>query len=142
MSYTKSRKIFTALLVLYLGLIAYLCFGKFSSDTQIEPSFFGIPTDKIVHFCMFLPFPILAWGTFRGIAKKPLHSLLLTIVLFISGCIIAGGTELGQGLTEYRFADSADFLADGLGLAVGAICALILDLRAAFKKQEPRINTK
>ena len=57
---------------------------------------------------MFLPFPIIA--------------------------VIAGGTELGQGLTDYRSADPKDFLADGIGLAVGAIVALILDLRAAFRK--------
>ena len=59
---------------------------------------------------------------------------MLVIGLFLVGCMIAAGTELGQGLTDYRTADPKDFLADGIGLAVGAIVALILDLRAAFRK--------
>ena len=84
---------------------------------------------------MFLPFPVIARGLFIGVTKKPLHSLLLVLGLFVIGCIIAAGTELGQGLTDYRTADPNDFLADGIGLATGSIIALILDLRAAFRKQ-------
>lgn len=124
------------LLVLYLGAVAWLCFGSFDNAPQVSPSFFGIPTDKIVHFSMFLPFPVIARGVVIGMTKKPLHSFLLVLVLFVIGCIIAAGTELGQGLTDYRSADSKDFLADGIGLATGSIIALVLDLRAAFVKKK------
>lgn len=85
---------------------------------------------------MFLPFPIIARGIFIGVTKKPLHSLFMVVGLFVIGCAIAAGTELGQGMTDYRSADPKDFLADGIGLAVGSIIALILDLRAAFIKKQ------
>lgn len=134
MTNSKIRKFYVVLLVLYLAAVAWLCFGCFDNAPSIQESFLGIPTDKLVHFSMFLPFPIIARGLFIGITKKPIHSLLLILGLFLVGCVIAGGTELGQGLTDYRSADPKDFLADGIGLAVGAIVALILDLRAAFRK--------
>lgn len=130
------RGLFVALLVLYLATVAWLCFGSFDNAPSIKPDFLGIPTDKIVHFCMFLPFPIIAWKVIPGTTKKPWHSLVLAIGLFLIGCVIAAGTELGQGLTDYRSADPKDFLADGLGLATGAVTALILDLRAAFRKND------
>ena len=136
MDASKIKKIYIVLLVLYLATVAWLCFGTFDNTPSISPEFLGIPTDKIVHFCMFLPFPIIARGLFPGKTKKPWHSLLLVLGLFITGCLIAAGTELGQGLTDYRAADPKDFLADGIVLAVGAVIALILDLRAAFRKSK------
>lgn len=135
MTNSKIRKLYVVLLILYLGAVAWLCFGSFDNAPSIKESFLGIPTDKLIHFSMFLPFPVIARGLFIGVTKKPLHSLLLVLGLFVIGCIIAAVTELGQGLTDYRTADPNDFLADGIGLATGSIIALILDLRAAFRKQ-------
>ena len=48
------------LFLLYLGAIALLCFMHVDKLPDVQKFIFGIPTDKIVHFGMFLPFPILA----------------------------------------------------------------------------------
>ena len=134
MTAKSKRWLFSAVMLIYLAVVAWLCFGNFSNVPSISESFLGLPMDKVVHFCMFLPFPIIGRGLFIGKTKKPMHSLILVLLLFLAGCLLAAGTELGQGLTDYRSADSADFFADGVGLGIGSIIALILDLRAAFRK--------
>ena len=59
---TKALKItFRVAFYLYLIAIAVLCFGKFSDLPSVSNTILGIPTDKVVHFVMFFPFPILAF---------------------------------------------------------------------------------
>ena len=87
--------------------------------------------DKIVHFCMFAPYPELAFQTFHvkdGIWRE----LALLAVLAVTGLAVALGTEQLQGMTGYRSYEIADFYADSIGLATGA--ALIL-IRIAFRKR-------
>ena len=61
----RKRRIFARILfLLYLVAICILCFGKFSGSSDFPTSLLGIPSDKIVHFLMFLPFPILAFFAF------------------------------------------------------------------------------
>ena len=50
--------------LLYLAVLMYLCFGKFQGIPQAPHGFFGIEGDKVVHFLMFLPFPILSYFAF------------------------------------------------------------------------------
>ena len=88
------RWIFRILLVLYLCAVAWLCFGHFSNIPNIKMSYWGIPTDKIVHFLMFFPFPLLAFGGFDKYTTKPWHSFLFVAVLFGIGCLLAGATEI------------------------------------------------
>ena len=134
---TSTKTILSRILfVLYLAAIAFLCFMRVDKLPEIQHEIFGLPADKIAHFLMFLPFPIIARCLFIGKTKKPFHSLLLALGLFLAGCIIAAGTEIGQGMTDYRTADPNDFLSDGIGLGLGAIIALIFDLRAAFEKTQ------
>ena len=47
-------------MLLYVVAVAYLCFANFHKLPEVPKTFLGIPMDKIVHFCMFFPFPILA----------------------------------------------------------------------------------
>lgn len=116
----------------YIITLGVLCFIRLDGMPEVSADIFGIPTDKVVHFIMFFPFPLLALASFGKITRKPWHSFAFTLVVFATGCIIAIGTEIGQGLTSYRSADPADFMADGIALAISSILVLIIDLRKQF----------
>ena len=118
------------LLILYLIAVFWLCFGQFDSMPDVKRYFLGIPTDKIVHFLMFLPFPILAYLAFDRYSEKFWPAVGWTAVAFLAGILLAGGTEVGQAcLTSYRSGDPNDFRADLLALGVGTLFIFILDLR-------------
>ena len=54
---------------LYLVAVAVLCFARFPESEDVPKSLLGIPMDKIVHFLMFFPFPVLtylAFDRYRG----------------------------------------------------------------------------
>lgn len=130
---TIKKKLFPWLLmVLYLAAVAYLCFGKFDNLSGVPHSIWGIATDKLVHFAMFFPFPVLLywcvdWGT-----KNVMGSMLMAAGIFTLGCLIAMGSELGQSLTTWRSADPKDFQADALALAISAMAAFFIDI---FRKR-------
>jgi VanZ family protein len=129
----RRTTLFRLLTVLYLAAIAVLCFAKFSSMPSVPGSFLGIPTDKIVHFLMFLPFPVLALLSFK--LKRPaiLKLILIIVLLFIIGCLIAWGTECVQGMLRYRDMDPVDFKADSLGLFTGSILSFLIFVFAVKK---------
>ena len=122
----RRTTLFRLLTLLYLAAVAVLCFAKFSSLSSVPGSFLGIPTDKIVHFLMFLPFPVLALLSFE--LKKPhlFKLVLIVVLLFITGCLLAWATEYVQGLLPYRDMDPKDFRADSLGLLVGSVVSFLL----------------
>ena len=125
----KQRTLARILFVLYLIAVAWLCFGKFDSTHDVPRSFLGIPTDKVVHFLMFLPFPILAYLAFGRHREKWWSSVLWIFAAFLIGALLAGGTEIGQAsLTTYRSGDPTDFLADLIALATGSVIVLAIDL--------------
>ena len=113
--------IFLILFLLYLGLVLFCCFGSFQSLPNVQNEFFGIPTDKLVHFVMFLPFVFLCYLSFDHLARKPLHAFLLVTACLLAGALMAVATEDGQSLTSYRTGDMMDFVADAAGLAVSTI---------------------
>ena len=118
------------LLVLYLIAIVWLCFGQFDSMPDVKRYYWGIPTDKIVHFLMFLPFPILVYFAFDRYAEKFWPAVRWTAVAFLAGILLAAGTEVGQAcLTSYRSGDPNDFRADLIALGVSTLIVFILDLR-------------
>lgn len=129
----RRTTLFRLLTLLYLAAVAVLCFAKFSSLSSVPGSFLGIPTDKIVHFLMFLPFPVLALLSFE--LKKPhlLKLVLIVVFLFIMGCLIAWATEYVQGLLPYRDMDPVDFRADRLGLLCGSVISFLLFVFAVRK---------
>ena len=124
----KTPKLFRILLVLYLAGLSYLCLGHFSAPPSIAKTFLGIDLDKIAHFLMFLPFPLLAAGAFGRPARSVPRRILRILGIFLAGCLLAAATETAQSLTTWRSADPADFRADGIGLAVSTLLLLILSL--------------
>ncbi len=129
------------LFLAYLGAVAYCCFGHFSDLPEISvDKFLGIPMDKIVHFLMFFPFPILCHIAFNGRGKRPGKPALVTGLVFLAGCLIAAATEIGQSFTDYRSGDVLDFAADTLSLAISSIVTLVIDLH--IKKHEKRTCSK
>jgi VanZ family protein len=124
----KRAIIFQILTLLYLGTVAFLCFARFPVMNEVPPVIFNIPMDKIVHFLMFLPFPILAYFSLPIRRKGVVKTLLVLVAIFLVGCLIAWGTERVQGLLPYRYMDAADFKADRYGLGTGTIIAFLIQL--------------
>ena len=122
-----ARIIFPLMFICYICAVGFLCFGHFEDMPDVATTIFGIPTDKVVHFSMFFPFPLLAYATFGRKTKGRWNSILFIIAIFLVGCILGIATELGQGLTDYRSCDINDFRADSLGMALSSVCALIID---------------
>ena len=132
---TTRKKItifFRIVFLLYLAALAYLCFGHFDSLPRVKPYFLGLPIDKVVHFVMFFPFPLLLFAAFDRITVKPWQSLVFALGAFALGCLLAAGTEIGQGLTGYRSPDTRDFLADTVSLGISSLLVLIIDLTKQF----------
>ena len=125
----KNNILFRILLVLYLAAVLFLCFGHFSGSPGMDWKLLGIPSDKVVHFLMFFPFPLLVFAGFDRLTTKPWHSALFAVCVFLAGCLLAAGTEIGQTFTTYRNGDVFDFKADTLALALSSILVLIIDLR-------------
>lgn len=121
------RKLFPFLLALYFACVGFLCFWHFDNLQDATQYIFGIPTDKIVHFCIFFPFPILSYATFGRKTKGKWKSVMFILGIFLAGCILGGATELGQGLTTYRSCDINDFRADALGMAISSVIVLVID---------------
>lgn len=126
------------LLVLYLGALAYLCFGRIEAIPDLPNTIFGIPLDKVVHFLMFMPFPVIVYMAFGINCRKVSTLLIFMFYTFFAGCILAILTEIGQGaLTSYRSPDLMDLKADALSLA--AVCLLLVawHLIRRTKKHNP-----
>ncbi len=113
----RKRYIWTASLCLYLAAVAYLCFMKFESMPDIRPDLWGIPIDKVAHFLMFMPYPVVAYGAFRGKERKLSRDLAVLTIAFVTGIGLAMGTEQIQGQLEYRSYDMKDLLADLTGMS-------------------------
>ncbi len=126
----EKKKLFLRILFfLYLAAVLYLCFGHFENTPDIPKTFLGIPADKLVHFCMFFPFPILAFLAFDKYTTKPSHTLLFSTITWVAGIALALGTEWGQAnLTSWRSGDPLDLLADGLAITLSTLVVIFWDL--------------
>ena len=126
----RLNTVFRILFVLYLAGVLVMCFGKFESTPSVPLSILGIPTDKLVHFAMFFPFPILAFFAFDKYTETVKSTLLFVCVTFVVGVLLALGTELGQAhLTDYRSGDPLDLLADCLALFLSSVLVAWVDIR-------------
>lgn len=114
--------------MLYLAAVAVLCFANIKSTPDIRKEFFGIATDKIAHFLMFLPLPILAFFAFDKYTDKVWTSILCTLITFACGVGIAALTEVVQSRLPYRSGDHRDFAADLLALGLSSVLVLIIDI--------------
>lgn len=129
-SNTSSRAIiFRILMILYILAVGYLCFNNFKKMPDDLPKMlFGIPIDKVVHFCMFLPFPILGFFAFDHDKWSVIETIGKILELASFGCIFAGLTEIIQGQLPYRTQDIADFKADAIAICLASLIVFIVDI--------------
>ena len=111
---------------LYLVAVAVLCFAKFPENDDVPRVLLGIPMDKLVHFLMFFPLPLLAYLAFDRYPGKRGSSTLRASIAFLGGCAYAAFTELVQARLPYRSGDPTDFRADIVALAACTVLILIL----------------
>lgn len=129
------RKISLAAFCIYLVAVALLCFLKPSSLPEMDvKTLFGLPIDKVLHFLMFLPFPILAGMSFISGKLKLRRNIVTLLVLTFVGIGLAYGTEIIQSQTGYRSYEIADFKADIIGICTGSIIASGYLIYTKFKK--------
>ncbi len=125
----QQKIVFRAIFFVYVTAVLFLCFGRFENAPSVEWSLFGIPTDKLVHFCMFFPFPILAFLAFDKYTETLKSSLLFTLATLGVGILLAIGTEWGQAhLTDYRSGDPWDLTADVVALFISSAIIFVWDI--------------
>ena len=130
MTQKRLKILFRILFIVYLASVLLLCFCKFDSTPSVPMRILGIPTDKLVHFCMFFPFPILAFLAFDRFTESAPRTLLFTGITLAVGILLALFTEWGQAhLTHYRTGDSLDILADVIALILSSLLVIFLDIR-------------
>ena len=129
-----NRRTVRILLVAYLLCVGYLCFASFKAIPSAPIFILGIQADRIVHFLMFVPFPFLAFFSFEDRNKTFWQVLLILILIFSAGCLVAGATEYIQGLLPHRVKDIEDFKADTLGLILGSLITLLAIIRIQGKR--------
>ena len=131
---TRRQLVISRLLfAVYLVAVAVLCFGNFQSSEDVPKDLWGLPMDKVVHFLMFFPLPILAYLAFDRYQGKRRPAILWAAVTFLGGCAYAAFTEWVQSYLPYRSGDPADFKADFIALAACSVILLIIIL-AKHKK--------
>ena len=123
------------IMLLYVVAVAYLCFANFHKLPDVPKTFLGIPMDKIVHFCMFFPFPVLAYLAYDHLTDTPLKALAALISICAIGCIFAGLTEIVQGMLPYRYEDIHDYAADCIAIGIAGILTFIIDISKMRKAQ-------
>ena len=125
----KLKLFFKILFFLYLAVVLILCFSQFESTPNVPFTILGIPTDKVVHFCMFFPFPILAFLAFDRFTNNVSASLVFGFCTLVVGVLLAMGTEWGQAtLTNYRSGDRMDLMADCLALLLSTVLVTVWDI--------------
>lgn len=125
----KKKLILRILFFAYLAAVLFLCFGKFDSTPDVPRSLLGIPADKLVHFCLFFPFPILAFLAFDKYTETPRASFLFSGITWVLGMVLAFGTEWGQAhMTTWRSGDPLDLTADALAITLATILVIAWDL--------------
>lgn len=120
-----SRIIYLTLFCLYMAALAFLCFAKPEDVPQLPELWFGLPADKVGHFIMFAPFPVLGYVAFCRKDMSLGGQFLLVLGLTAAGAALAVGTELGQAMLQYRSAETDDLAADAAGLSCGIVAVIV-----------------
>ena len=126
--------LFKLAMLLYIVAVAYLCFANFHKLPEVPKTFLGIPMDKIVHFWMFFPFPILAFFAYDQLTETPLQAFAALLCICAFGGIFAGLTEIIQGSLPYRSQDVHDFNADLLSIVISGLLVFVYDVSKMKKK--------
>lgn len=119
---SKYRTSARVLLVIYLISLGYLYFGNPSMDKEIPTVIWIIPLDKLAHFLMILPLPLLSFCSF--FKKDKWKTLFWT---FFISLILVTVLELTQStVNPERQTELLDLVANIISLVtVSGILALI-----------------
>ena len=120
----KKRHMAILLFAVYLAAVAYLCFLRPDSIPTLPQFIYGIPTDKVIHFFMFLPDPLLAYISFRPDKGGLGAELLAFAAILAAGAVMAMGVERLQ-IAAGRNYDIKDFYANLAGMAAGAAATAV-----------------
>ena len=99
------------LFAVYLVAVAVLCFGNFQSSEDVPKDLWGLPMDKVVHFLMFFPLPVLAYLAFDRYQAKRRPAILWVAVTVLGGCAYAAFTGCNDYCSCCRL-DTIFFLQD------------------------------
>ena len=112
-----------------------MCFVKPSSLPEMDiKTFMGIPIDKILHFLMFFPYPILSGAVFIRRDCRLTCGFIVLGILTATGIGVAYGTEAIQACTGYRSYEKSDINADLYGLVAGCLAVAIYLIYTRLKK--------
>ena len=118
------------LFVLYIIALCVLCFADAPDMPEVDKFILGIPMDKIAHFLMFAPFPVLAYYSFERLGGNTDHNVRFALLTFLAGELFALMTETVQYFLPTRSMDLSDFLADTIGITLcTAAMAIYCNLR-------------
>lgn len=120
--------IFRIALILYIIAVAYLCFANMNNIQHIPRRFLNLETDKVAHFFMFFPFPILGFLAYGKQTVSDRESLTIMICICAYGIIFAGLTELIQGMMPHRTEDIRDYRADMLAIVISSLATMTADI--------------
>ena len=102
MKVLENKYLWRGLTLVYLLALCYLCFSTPDSLPSVENWKFFIPADKLVHFLMFFPAPVLLYLSL-GKRWKTVRKALPTVGLcFLICCVLAGTTEIIQNFRPGR----------------------------------------
>lgn len=118
------------LFCLYLYIVAKVCFMNSSEIMEKAGKFAELlkklgEHDKIVHFCLFFPYPVLAFFCMRPYNTTFFNELIFFVVVMLLGASLAFNTECAQGIYfPSRSFDIKDFFADALGMGISGLLLL------------------
>lgn len=120
------RALWVVLFVIYMAGLAWVYFSSGEVSFELPKDLFGIPFDKVVHYSMFLPFPVLFTLAlnFRSWWRTLSFSALLAVAIAFTF------ETLQSRITATRVTDPTDLNANVLGIATGLAVMLIAGLIA------------
>lgn len=116
------------LTIIYVIMVLFLCLAQFSPSSSLPAKFLGFSIDKVIHFLMFLPLPILSYLSFDHEKPGAWRMVGFVMLTFLFGAALALGTEIAQKYLPYRTYDITDFYADCLALGVSSLLVVIVAL--------------
>ncbi len=118
---------FRSIFFIYILIILFASLYSFK-NTSVDLSGFilGIRADRLIHFIMFLPFPLFAWLAFGTTIKRHTHRLSISVLL-ISGLLISTITEVLQTLNPNRDFDYIDLIANYSAIIIGTTLVALIE---------------
>lgn len=126
---TPKALVFRIALILYIVAVAYLCFSNLDNVPDVPKHLFGLEMDKIAHFFMFFPFPILGFLSYGHKPDSVWQSLAVIVTICALGAIFAGITEIIQGMLPRRTEDIMDYKADLLAIGIASFILFLINIR-------------